>query len=84
VQVLDNPDAVLPAVSALGARHLRYGVLPGHFETVGQALLAAFSDTLGDRFTSQIRAAWTAAYELIASVMQRAMLDSAKSPLRLA
>jgi hemoglobin-like flavoprotein len=84
VQVLDNLDSFLPAVAALGERHSRYDVRPGHFETVGQALLEAFADTLGDRFTPQIRAAWTAAYDLIASVMQQALMKSTRPPLRLA
>lgn len=84
VQVLDDLDAFLPAVAALGERHIRYGVLPRHFETVGQALLGAFADTLGDRFTPQIRAAWTDAYAVIAAEMQRALARTAKPPLRLA
>jgi hemoglobin-like flavoprotein len=84
VQVLDNPDAVLPAVSALGERHVRYGVVPRHFDTVGEALLEAFTDTLGDRFTPAMRAAWTAAYELIATVMKRSLPQDPKPPLRLA
>src|SRR5262252_2371310 len=50
VQALDDLETLLPAVAALGRRHVRYGVLPHHFDSVGAALLQAFADTLGTRF----------------------------------
>jgi nitric oxide dioxygenase len=84
VQALDNLDVLLPAVAALGKRHTQYGVVPAHFEPVGAALLHAFSDTLGKRFTPEARAAWTQAYALVADEMQRALAGDRKPPLRLA
>ena len=84
VQALDDLDTLLPAVMALGERHTRYGVERRHFEPVGTALLQAFTDTLGRRFTGQARAAWTAAYSLVSEEMQRALVSDGKPPLRLA
>ena len=84
VQALDDLETLLPAVALLGKRHSQYGVQPGHFETVGAALLMAFADTLGSGFTPQIRTAWTEAYGLVASVMQQALIDGRTPPLRLA
>ena len=83
VQALDDLDALLPAVSALGKRHTRYGVGQQHFEPVGAALLQAFADTLGTRFTSDVRAAWTEAYTLVAEEMKRALVGDGKPRLRL-
>ena len=83
VQALDDLDTLLPAVAALGRRHTRYGVLPQHFDSVGAALLQAFVDTLGHRFTPAVRAAWTHAYSLIAEEMQKGM-GNAPPPLRIA
>ena len=83
VQALDDLDTLLPSVAALGRRHTRYGVERHHFESVGTALLKAIADTLGNRFTSQVRAAWTQAYSLVSAEMQRA-LDDAPPPLRIA
>ena len=83
VQALDDLDTLLPAVAALGRRHTRYGVLPQHFDSVGAALLQAFVDTLGQRFTPAVRAAWTRAYSLIAEEMQKGM-GNAPPPLRIA
>ena len=79
VNALDNLDRLMPAIAALGKRHTGYGVAAHHFESVGEALLQAFSDTLGDEFTPETRAAWTVAYTLVASVMQRALTRSAES-----
>jgi len=79
VNALDNFDRLMPAIAALGKRHTGYGVEAHHFESVGEALLHAFSDTLGDEFTPETRAAWTVAYTLVASVMQRALTRSAGS-----
>jgi len=74
VHALDDIDSLLPAVAALGKRHTHYGVEHRHFESVEEALLRAFSDTLGAPFTPDMRAAWTEAYALIASVMKRALV----------
>ena len=74
VKALDDVDRLLPAVAALGKRHAQYGVEDRHFDSVGEALLQALSDALGGAFTPELRAAWTAAYALIASVMRRALV----------
>jgi hemoglobin-like flavoprotein len=83
VQALDDLDTLLPAVAALGRRHTRYGVAPHHFDSVGAALLQAFVDTLGQRFTPAVRAAWMQAYALVAAEMQNG-LGNAPPPLRIA
>ena len=80
VQALDDVDALLPALAALGSRHARYGVEHAHFESVGVALLRAFSDTLHGRFTPEAREAWTEAYALVSSEMRRALAAAGSSP----
>ncbi|NGM18499.1 hemin receptor [Roseomonas stagni] len=66
---LRRPDAMLPAVAALGARHAAYGVNPAHYDTVGQALLDTLAEGLGPHFTEEVRDAWAGAYALIAGHM---------------
>jgi len=78
VHALDDIDSLLPAVAALGKRHTHYGVEHRHFDSVEDALLRAFSDTLGDAFTPAMRTAWAEAYAFIASVMKRALVRSAE------
>jgi hemoglobin-like flavoprotein len=69
---LRNPNALLPAIAALGQRHAGYGVQPSHYATVGAALLATLQEGLGESFTPATREAWEAAYAGIAAVMLRA------------
>lgn len=77
VKALDDLDRLLPAVAALGKRHTQYGVEDRHFDSVGEALVSALSDVSGEDFTPELRAAWTVAYALIASVMKRALVRGA-------
>lgn len=69
---LEKPDALLPAVRALGQRHAGYGVQPSHYATVAAALLQTLDAGLGDAFTPSVKAAWTTAYTVIAGEMQSA------------
>jgi nitric oxide dioxygenase len=78
VRGLDRLDTIVPAVEALGRRHGGYGVRSEDFETVGAALLDTLAGALGPTFTTETRAAWAAAYGLLASVMDGAM-DQASS-----
>src|SRR5215216_3413568 len=50
VRSLDHVDTVVPAVKALGQRHVGYGVQPAHYDTVGAALLWTLEQGLGDVF----------------------------------
>jgi hemoglobin-like flavoprotein len=74
VASLDDPDRLLNAVGALGKRHVHYGVEDHHFDTVGEALIDALHQVLGDGFTPEVQRAWLEAYTLIASVMRRALV----------
>lgn len=77
VYALDDPDRLLPAIGDLGKRHVKYGVEHHHFDSVGEALLRAIGDSLGDAFDRDVRQAWAEAYALVASVMRRALVRMA-------
>lgn len=72
VRGLPKLEAILPAVQALGERHARYGVADEHYATVGAALLWTLGQGLGEAFTPEVETAWTAAYGVLADVMQTA------------
>jgi len=69
---LNRPDRILPGIRALGRRHSAYGVRGHHYTTVGEALIWTLEHGLGDAFTADVRRAWTAAYNLLASTMKDA------------
>lgn len=73
VKSIDKLDTIVPAVQALGARHAGYGVTPGMFATVGQALIDTLSVGLGDAFTPECRDAWIDAFTILSTVMIGAM-----------
>ena len=77
VRGLDRLDQLIPAVEALGRRHVGYGVKDSHYVTVGRALLWTLEIGLGDAFTPEARAAWAETYSTLAGVMQRAARDLA-------
>lgn len=67
-KLTDLPQLV-PVLQSLGKRHVDYGVEPAHYATVGAALLKTLGQGLGDAFTFEVKAAWTAAYTLMANTM---------------
>jgi len=77
VNGLDRLHAIVPAVEALGRRHVGYGVRDEHYETVGAALLWTLEKGLGTAFTPETRAAWEACYGLLAGVMKDAAAEQA-------
>lgn len=74
---LDNLDALVPPVKALGARHASYGVTADHYGTVAEALLWTLELGLGDEFTPGTRAAWTKVYTVLAETMQAGAAEAA-------
>ena len=79
VNGLTRIETLLPVIEALGRRHAGYGVKDEHYATVAAALLWALEQGLGGRFTPDVKAAWTAAYGLLAGAMQRAAQVEAKA-----
>jgi len=77
VNSLTRLDEIVPAVQELGRKHVDYGVKPEHYATVGAALLWTLEQGLGGAFTPAVKAAWTAAYGTLATVMQDAAYASA-------
>jgi nitric oxide dioxygenase len=69
VNGLSNLDAILPAASALAKRHIAYGVKPGHYAPVGEALIWTLERGLGAAWTQELAAAWAAAYTTLSQFM---------------
>lgn len=69
---LSRPEKIMRAVQQLGKRHAAYGVEPRHYELVGVALIWMLEHVLAGDFTPEVREAWTAVYDLLATTMQDA------------
>ena len=66
---LGNLESILPAASALAVRHVSYGARAEHYPVVGGALLWTLEKGLGDDWTPEVSAAWTAAYRTLSGYM---------------
>ena len=66
---LNNLEAILPAVRALGRRHAGYGVTAEHYQPVAEALLWTLELYLGEEFTPELKQAWVEAYTILAGAM---------------
>ena len=72
VNGLDDLDSIVPAVQAMGERHVNYGVEDKDYDTVGAALLWTLGQGLGDAFNEETEQAWTDIYTLLATTMKDA------------
>jgi hemoglobin-like flavoprotein len=72
VDLLDQPDNLIPVLRKLGARHVNYGVRDEHYTTVGGALLKTLGQGLGAAYTDDVHAAWVALYRVVSHTMMDA------------
>ena len=75
VRGLERLDELVPAVQALGRRHVGYGVTDAHYDTVAAALLWTLEQWLGAEWTPAAQAAWTETYLTLAGVMKSAAAE---------
>ena len=66
---IDNLDALSDAVGKMSAAHVRTNVKPEHYPMVGESLLQAMVNVLGDAATPQILEAWGEAYFFLADIL---------------
>lgn len=66
---LNDLGALVPVVQSLGVGHLDYGVREEHYKPVGAALLWTLGQGLGDKFTPEVKEAWTVVYTVLATTM---------------
>ncbi|GES65029.1 bacterial hemoglobin [Aspergillus terreus] len=65
---IDHPEALATAVSRIGHKHASLGVTADQYPIVGEHLLAAIKEVLGDAVTPPVVDAWTAAYQQLAEI----------------
>ncbi len=65
---IDNLGALQKGIDKVAAIHVGVNVLPEHYPWVGEALLGAIKEVLGDAATPEIMDAWEEAYGFLAKV----------------
>ncbi|MBM3786725.1 MAG: hemin receptor [Acidobacteria bacterium] len=70
VDNIDALDSLQPVLRAMGERHVQYGVLPRHYDTVEHALIWALGHALPENFDDGHKEAWRAVIGHISQVMK--------------
>ncbi|MBE9046829.1 bacitracin resistance protein BacA [Pleurocapsales cyanobacterium LEGE 10410] len=65
---IDDLGALKAAVDKIAHRHVQTHILPEQYPIVGECLLQAIKDVLGDRATDEVMTAWTEAYQALAEI----------------
>jgi nitric oxide dioxygenase len=66
---IDDLAVLTPAVARITHKHVSLDVRPEHYPIVGQHLLRAIKEVLGEAATPTIIAAWAEAYEFLAALL---------------
>ena len=69
VRSIRTVDTFATRTRSLGERHHGYGVRAPHYALMGQALLEALANALGESWDDQVAEAWMLAYNLTAETM---------------
>ena len=65
---IGNPGALGAVINRIVHKHVSVGIRAEHYPIVGQYLLGAIADTLGDAATPPLLAAWDEAYNALAAL----------------
>ena len=79
---IDRLEAILPVVKQIAHKHRSLGIKPEQYPIVGQNLLAAMKEVLGDGATDEVLGAWAEAYGVIANVfisVEQSMYEQAEN-----
>jgi hemoglobin-like flavoprotein len=79
VESLDDVEPLIPTLKQMGADHAGYGVKERDYNVVGASLLWTLEQGLGDAYTDEVKNAWGAVYEVLASVMKEGAAEAEKA-----
>ncbi|CAH0347399.1 NO-inducible flavohemoprotein [Bacillus sp. CECT 9360] len=65
---IDKLETIIPVVKQIAHKHRSLAIKPEHYPIVGEYLLKAIKEVLGDAATDEIIDAWAEAYGVIAQV----------------
>lgn len=65
---IDKLDALTKGISKVAQIHVNTKILPEHYPWVGESLLKAIKEVLGDAATTEVIDAWAEAYGFLSTV----------------
>lgn len=68
---IEDFSQIIPVLERIGQKHRSLQIKPEHYPIVGENLLGAIKEVLGDAATDEIMNAWADAYEVISDVFIR-------------
>lgn len=68
-QHIDEPNVLHTALLHIAHKHVSLGIRPEHYALVGEQLLAAMSDVMGEAATPELLKAWGEAYGHLAEIL---------------
>lgn len=69
VDHLDDSSWLVETLSAMGAKHVEYGVEDRMYPMVASALIATLADVSGDEWSAEVEVAWLDALTYVAETM---------------
>ena len=66
---IDNLSALESAVGRMSSAHVRTNVKPEHYPMVGDSLISAMLEVLGDAATPEVLEAWSEAYFFLSDIL---------------
>ena len=66
---LENMEGLQKSIGEMAVRHKGYGVLPEHYNAVGEALLWTLAEGLRSDWNDEVKEAWLTCYTVLARTM---------------
>lgn len=76
VDALGRPERIGPLLEELGRRHVAYGVSADQLDALGKVLIETMREHDAAHWDERLEAAWTNAYDRIASAMRRGFVTA--------
>ena len=76
IEHVEDAQWLSETLSAMGKKHVEYGVSEEMYDWVGASLLATLAEAAGPAWSPQLSAAWTDAYGAIAGIMKAAARET--------
>lgn len=78
VMRLERLDELTELIQALAMRHAEYGVLPKHYDSVGNVLIWTLKTGIAHDWNDETQRAWEKCYALLADTIKEAVTHQVK------